>query len=96
MAHGFIEAFTHILDKIHHATLAHLRSHRQGIDKHTKGVLDADVAAATGNGADIKIVITGKAGEDQQRGGECKVSRCHGMLTAELFHCLQINRTEDL
>ena len=88
MAHGLIEAFAHILDKVHDTPAGDFRCQWQGVHKHAKGVLDADVGTAAADGADIQVVIAGEAGKDQQRGSQRQMGGCHRMLAAELLHSL--------
>ena len=85
MLHGLIETLADILDKVYHTSVSEFCGKRQRIHEHTKGVLDADIAASAADGADIQVFIACKAGKDQQRGCQRQVSWCHRVLTAELF-----------
>ena len=96
VAHGLVETFADIPDKVHHTSVGESGGQRQRVHKHAEGVLDADVAASAADGTDIQVFIAGKAGKDQERGCQRQVGRCHGMFATELFHGLHVDGTIQL
>ena len=96
-----VEGTANRLDKLYHTLIAHHCTQGKCIDKHAHGIANAQIGTAIANRCDAKLFILAlhvsrTVGETSQGIEHCRqgeVSRCHVVMTTELFGSLEMQRT---
>ena len=58
MGEGLLEGLRVLADELLNRLVRYLRSQRKGVDEHSHGVVDAEVASPVGDGGDADIIGT--------------------------------------